>query len=160
MPRHKRKSFIRDIGVDPRYGSPLVQKLINVILRCGKKNIARRIVYDAMDIVGKKVGGNDKKVLDVFHKAFEQVAPYVEVRSRRVGGGVYQVPVEVPTQRKQTLALRWLVQSAQARSDKSMGIRLGLELIEASEGRGGAVKKRSEVQRMAEANRAFSHYAW
>jgi small subunit ribosomal protein S7 len=160
MPRHKRKSFIRDIGVDPRYGSPLVQKLINVILRCGKKNIARRIVYDAMDIVGKKVGGNDKKVLDVFHKAFEQVAPYVEVRSRRVGGGVYQVPVEVPTQRKQTLALRWLVQAAQARSDKSMGIRLGQELIEASEGRGGAVKKRSEVQRMAEANRAFSHYAW
>jgi len=160
MPRHKRENFIRDIGVDPRYGSPLVQKLINVILRQGKKNVARRIVYDAMDMIGKKVGGNEKKVLDIFHKAFEQVAPYVEVRSRRVGGGVYQVPVEVPTQRKQTLALRWLIQAAQARSDKTMGIRLAQELIEASEGRGGAVKKRSEVQRMAEANRAFSHYAW
>lgn len=160
MPRRKNKEFIRDVGVDERFSSSLVQKLINVVMKQGKKSIARRIVYEAMDIVGKKINGDDSKILEAFEKAFEQIVPHVEVRSRRVGGGVYQVPVEVNPKRKQALALRWVVQAAKERSDKVMGARLGHELCDALEGRGGALKKRMEVQRMAEANRAFSHYAW
>jgi small subunit ribosomal protein S7 len=160
MPRRKKKEFVREIGVDERYGSGLVQKLINVVMKCGKKSIACRIVYDAMDVLAKKTSSDNRKTLELLEKAFEQVVPHVEVRSRRVGGGVYQVPVEVNSKRKQALALRWIVQAAQERSDKMMGLRLGYELLDAIEGRGGAVKKRGEVQRMAEANRAFSHYAW
>jgi small subunit ribosomal protein S7 len=160
MPRRKNKEFGRNVGVDDRFNSGLVQKLINVIMKRGKKSIATRIVYDAMDIMSKKIGGDDRKVLEAFEKAFEQVVPHVEVRSRRVGGGVYQVPVEVNQKRKQSLALRWIVTAAKERSDKVMGLRLAHELLDALEGRGGALKKRTEVQRMAEANRAFSHYAW
>ncbi len=160
MPRRKTKSFIRDIGVDERFGSPLIQKLINVVMERGKKSIARRIVYDAMDLVAKKSGGSDEKALALFHKAFEQVVPFVEVRSRRVGGSVYQVPVEVAARRREALAFRWIVSAASARSDKTMGTRLGYEFLDASEGRGGAIQKKRDVQRMAEANRAFSHYAW
>jgi len=160
MPRRNRKIPKRDIGVDPRFNSVLLQKLINVTMERGKKTIARTIIYDAMDLLVRKVGGDDKKALEAFNKAFEQIVPHVEVRSRRVGGSVYQVPLEVRPARKQALALRWLLKAAAARSGKSMGIRLGSELLDAIEGRGGAVKKRSEVQRLAEANRAFSHYAW
>lgn len=160
MPRRKKIEFVRDVGVDERFGSPLIQKLVNVIMKQGKKNIARRIVYDAMDVLAKKTNGDEKKVMELFDKAFEQVVPHVEVRSRRVGGGVYQVPVEVNEKRKQALALRWIVQAAHERADKVMGLRLAHELLDASEGKGGAVKKRGEMQRMAEANRAFSHYAW
>lgn len=160
MPRRNRKIPKRDIGVDPRFNSLLLQKLINVTMERGKKSIARTIVYDAMDMLARKAGGDDKKALESFNKAFEQIVPHVEVRSRRVGGSVYQVPLEVRPARKQALALRWLLKAAAARSGKSMGIRLGAELLDAIDGRGGAVKKRSEVQRLAEANRAFSHYAW
>ncbi|QQR53470.1 30S ribosomal protein S7 [bacterium] len=160
MPRRRNKEFVRDVGVDERFSSSLVQKLINVVMKCGKKSIARRIVYDAMDLVGKKISGDDQKILQAFEKAFDQIVPHVEVRSRRVGGGVYQVPVEVNPKRQKSLALRWLVQAAQERSDKVMGLRLGHEILDVLEGRGGALKKRTEVQRMAEANRAFSHYAW
>lgn len=160
MPRHKKVEFVRDVGVDERFGSPLVQKFINVVMKCGKKSIAQKIVYQAMDVLGKGAEGDDKKILEFFLKAFEQVVPHVEVRSRRVGGGVYQVPVEVNEKRKQALALRWIVAAAAARHDKVMGLRLAHELLDAGKGTGGAVKKRTEMQRMAEANRAFSHYAW
>jgi len=160
MPRRKSVNLIRDIGVDPLYGSEMVQKLINVVMWRGKKNAARTIVYDALGLLGKKAGGGQEKALRAFQKALEQVTPAVEVRSRRVGGGVYQVPAEVSAHRARSLAFRWLVQSAAKRSDKTMGLRLGYELLEASEGRGAAVKKRLDVHKMAEANRAFSHLAW
>jgi len=160
MPRRRRAEFIRDVGVDPRFGSALIQKLINIVMERGKKNLARTIVYDAMDVLVKKVSGDEKKALELFHRAFDQVAPYIEVRSRRVGGSTYQIPREVSEKRRKALAFRWIVSSAKARSDKTMGLRLGRELLDASEQKGGAVKKRADVQRMADANRAFSHYAW
>lgn len=160
MPRRKKSILKRDIGVDPRYGSAMVQKLINVIMVDGKKNIAREIVYDAIDILIKKAQGDKNKALDLFYKGFEQLIPLVEVRPRRVGGSVYQIPMEVPQDRGRALAMRWLIESAAARSDKTMGIRLAYELLEAVEGRGGAVKKKLDVHRMAESNRAFSHFAW
>ena len=160
MPRRRRVEFIRDVGTDPKYGSALVQKLINVVMRCGKKDIARSIVYQAMDLLVKKTSGDEKKALELFNRAFEQVAPFVEVRSRRVGGSTYQIPREVSEKRRKALAFRWLVSAAKTRSDKTMGFRLGRELLDAYELKGGAVKKRADVQRMADANRAFSHYAW
>lgn len=159
MPRRKRVIQKRDIGVDPVYGSGLIQRLINVVMERGKKSVARAIVYDAMGVIEKKAG-NKEKALALFVKAFDQVIPVVEVRARRVGGSVYQIPVKVQADRAQALALRWLVHSAAARSDKRMGLRLARELMEAEEGRGNAVKKKTDVHRMAEANRAFSHYAW
>lgn len=160
MPRSKKKEFKNDVGVDPRFQSALVQKLINTIMKCGKKSIARAIVYDAFDIIAKKSGGDSKKALDVFNKAYEQVVPRVEVRSRRVGGSVYQVPREVDRKRQRSLALRWIIDAAQKRSDKDMGLRLAYELLAAGEGTGSAVKQRLDVQKLAEANRAFSHFAW
>lgn len=160
MPRRRQVEFIREIGVDPRFGSTLVQKFINVVMERGKKNCARTIVYEAMDMLAKKASGDEKKALELFHRAFEQVAPFIEVRSRRVGGSTYQIPREVSEKRRRALALRWLVSAAKARSDKTMGLRLGRELLDAIELKGGAVKKRTDVQRMADANRAFSHYAW
>ncbi len=160
MPRRKRKEFIRKVGVDPRFGSNRLQKFINVVMRCGKKNIARHIVYEAMDLLVKKANNDEKKALEIFNRAFDQVAPYVEVRSRRVGGSVYQIPREVNPKRKQALAMRWLVRAAKTRPNKTMGLRLGYELLDASEAKGDAVRKRSDVQRMADANRAFSHYSW
>ncbi len=160
MPRRKKKDFTRNIGVDPRFQSPLIQKLVNVIMWCGKKNVARSIVYGALDELIKKNKGDEKKALELFRKAYEQIVPVVEVRPRRVGGSVYQIPVEVPRKRAQSLAFRWLIAGAAARSDKTMALRLAHELMDASEGRGHAVKKKTDVQRMAEANRAFSHYAW
>ena len=160
MPRRRRTEYIREIGVDPKFGSALVQKLINIVMRRGKKTCAQTIVYEAMDLLVKKANGDEKKALEIFHRAFEQVAPFIEVRSRRVGGSTYQIPREVNEKRRKALAFRWLVLAAQARSDKTMGLRLGRELLDASELKGGAVKKRADVQRMADANRAFSHYAW
>ncbi len=160
MPRRKREDFKRDVGVDPRFESVLVQKLINTIMRKGKKNIARTIVYDAMDVLVKKSNNDQQKALALFQKALDQVVPRVEVRARRVGGSVYQVPKEVNPRRRQALTLRWIISAAKSRPDKTMGLRLAYELLDASEGRGGAVKKRTDVQRMAESNRAFSHYAW
>ncbi len=159
MPRRSSVNFVRDVGVDRRFKSPVVQKLINVMTKCGKKSIAQRIVYDAMDMLVKKAG-NEKAGFALFEKALADIKPAVEVRSRRVGGGVYQVPTEVRDIRANALSYRWLIEAASKRSDKSMGLRLGHEMLDAIEGRGGAVKKKSDVHRMAEANRAFSHYAW
>jgi len=160
MSRRRKGDFVRDIGVDLRFGSPLVQKLINALMRRGKKSIARSIVNDAFDIMAKKYSGDESKVLEVFNRAMVEIAPVVAVRPKRVGGSVYQIPTEVPKRRSHSLALRWLITSAQVRADKTMGQRLANELLDAYDGRGGAVKKKSDVQRMAEANRAFSHYAW
>ncbi|TET06978.1 30S ribosomal protein S7 [Candidatus Dependentiae bacterium] len=160
MPRRKKEEFKRDIGVDPIYGSEILQKFINIVMLRGKKNVARTIVYDALDILAKKINGDKEKVLAYFTESFKQIIPSVEVRSRRVGGSVYQVPVEVPSQRGRSLAMRWIINSAANRPDKTMGERLAKELMDAHEGRGNAVKKKLDVHRMAEANRAFSHYAW
>jgi small subunit ribosomal protein S7 len=158
--RKKEESFTRNIGVDERYGSDLVQKFINVVMWRGKKGVARKIVYDAIEILTKKVGNNREKGLEIFYRAFDQIYPAVEVRPRRVGGSVYQIPMEVRPKRRQSLAMRWLLDAAKKRSDKTMGSRLGHELFDASEGRGDAVKKKLDMHKMAEANRAFSHYAW
>lgn len=159
MPRGKNKIKPRELAPDPVYGSELVHYLINIVMWRGKKNAARRIVYDALAVLEKRAGSQEK-ALDMFEKAYDQVVPLVEVRSRRVGGSVYQIPREVNPQRKRALAMRWLIQAASTRSQKTMGLRLGAELLEAYEGRGGALKKRLDVHKMAEANRAFSHFAW
>ncbi len=159
MARRRSVNFIRDIGVDPRFGSESVQKLINVVMWRGKKGAARTIVYDAMDALVKKAGAEDK-ALELYDKAIEQITPLIEVRPRRVGGSVYQIPKEVPSRRGRALAFRWLIESAASRPDKTMGSRLANELLDALEGRGGAIKKRQDAHKMAEANRAFSHYAW
>jgi len=160
MPRRKSVNLIRDVGIDPIYNSELLQKLVNVVMESGKKSIAREIVYDAMELVTKKVAGDREKALRLFVKAIEQITPVIEVKARRVGGSMYQVPTEVSAHRARSLALRWLVSFASKRGDKTMGTRLGYELLDAHEGRGLAFKKKLDVHKMAEANRAFSHYSW
>lgn len=160
MARRKSVNFIRPIGVDPKYGSETVQKLINIVMWRGKKNAARTIVYDAFDVLVKKMQGDQDKALKLFNKAIDQISPIIEVRPRRVGGSVYQVPTEVNPRRSLSLGLRWLVGAASGRSDKTMGLRLGNEIFDAAEGRGSAIKKKQDVHKMAEANRAFSHYSW
>ena len=154
MPR-RREVPKRDILADPKYGSVEVAKFMNVLMTAGKKTVAERIVYGAFDSISKK-GGKDP--LEVFTQALQNAKPMVEVKSRRVGGANFQVPVEVRPVRRVALAMRWLREAARKRGEKSMGARLAGELIDASEGRGGAVKKREEVHRMAEANKAFSHF--
>ena len=154
MPR-RREVPKRDILPDPKFGNQDVSKFINVIMQSGKKAVAERIVYGALDIIAKK-GGKD--ALEVFSTALNNAKPIVEVKSRRVGGANFQVPVEVRPTRRVALSMRWLRDAARKRSEKSMGLRLANELLEAAEGRGGAVKKREEVHRMAEANKAFSHF--
>lgn len=160
MPRRKSINFKRDVGVDLRFDSELVQKFINIIMKKGKKNVARKIMYDALESLIKKNKGDKEKGLEAFYAAFEKVVPTVEVRPRRVGGSVYQIPAEVRPARARALAIRWILSAARARSDKTMGTRLAYELMDAHEGRGAAVKKKGDVHRMAEANRAFSHYSW
>lgn len=160
MPRRKRENQKRVIGVDAVYGSELVQKLINVVMWRGKKNAARTIVYDALDILTKKSQGDKAKALDTFTRAMNQLMPAVEVRARRVGGSVYQIPREVAPERARALAIRWLIGAAKTRSGETMGIRMAHELLDINEGRGTAIKKKSDVHKMAESNRAFSHYAW
>jgi len=158
MPRRKSVSFKRSITPDPVYGSEIISKFVNVVMERGKKNVARKIVYEALESAS---GSKEKeKGIELFKKAFEQVIPHVEVRARRVGGSVYQIPVKVRQDRAEALALRWIVSAAGSRNDSTMGKRLAKELLEASEGRGNAVKKKTDVHKMAEANRAFSHYAW
>lgn len=159
MPRKKKELVKRVIGVDPVYQSELVQRFINGVMRCGKKNVARKIVYEALGVLENKYGSQDK-VLAVFHKAYNNIMPLIEVRSRRVGGSVYQIPREVGEARGRSLALRWLIDAAAERSDKSMGLRIGNEILDAIEEKGGAFKKKLDVHKMAEANRAFSHFAW
>lgn len=159
MGRRKAVGVVREVGPDPRFGSEAVQKLINTLMRRGKKSVAQHIVYEALDMAVKKAG-SEKNALDLYNKALEEVTPTVEVRPRRVGGSVYQVPREVRPRRKQSLALRWLVDGAKKRSEKTMGQRLGREILAASEGQGVAVKKKQDVHKMADSNRAFSHFSW
>ena len=154
MPR-RREVPKRDILPDPKFGSVDVSKFVNAIMQSGKKSVAERIVYGAFDQIASKSG---KDPLEVFAAAMNNVKPMVEVKSRRVGGANYQVPVEVRPARRAALAMRWLRETARKRSEKTMGLRLAAELLEAAENRGGAVKKRDEVHRMAEANKAFSHF--
>ncbi|HSW73840.1 MAG TPA: 30S ribosomal protein S7 [Candidatus Limnocylindria bacterium] len=160
MARRKRELDRIQVGPDPVYGSELVQRLVNVIMERGKKNIARNIVYGTIDILAKKSQGDKTKALEFFNKAFWQIVPAIEVRSRRVGGGVYQIPREVTRGRGCSLAMRWLIEAASERPGKNMQQRLANELMDAYEGRGSAIKKKTDVHKMAEANRAFSHYAW
>lgn len=147
-----------EILPDPKYGDKVLAKFINIIMRSGKKSIAEKIVYGAMDEISSKQNGSESLV--VFNKALDNIRPVVELKSRRVGGATYQIPVEVRTSRSMTLAMRWIVEAAKKRSEKNMGLRLASELLDASENRGGAIKKREDTHRMAEANKAFSHYRW
>jgi len=154
MPR-RREVPKREILPDPKYGNAEVSKFINVLMIGGKKSVAERIMYGALEQIAQKTG---KDPLEVFSQALANARPLVEVKSRRVGGANYQVPVEVRPARRVALAMRWLRDAARKRGEKSMGQRLANELMDAAEGRGGAVKKREEVHRMAEANKAFSHF--
>ncbi len=147
----------RTILPDPKHGSQVIARFINMVMRSGKKAVAERIVYGALDHIDQKGGVVPVELVD---KALENVAPTVEVKSRRVGGATYQVPVEVRSSRRQTLAMRWLIDAARKRSENTMPRKLAGELLDAAESRGGAVKKREEIHRMAEANKAFSHYRW
>ena len=147
----------RDVIPDPKFGEIVVTKFMNSVMYEGKKSTAERIVYGAFDIIEAKT---KSEPLGVFKSALENVAPAIEVRSRRVGGATYQVPVEVRSERRQALAIRWLISAARGRNDKTMVERLSAELMDAANNRGNAVKKREDTHRMAEANRAFSHYRW
>ncbi|HHJ12127.1 MAG TPA: 30S ribosomal protein S7 [Chromatiales bacterium] len=147
----------RTILPDPKFKSVQLAKFINTIMRDGKKSVAERIVYGALDTISAKKGGDG---LEVLERALENVRPMVEVKSRRVGGATYQVPVEVRPSRQNALAMRWLVDAARRRGEKSMSAKLAGELMDAAENRGAAVKKREDTHRMAEANKAFSHYRW
>ena len=153
----KRQAVKREVLADPIYNSKVVTKLINRIMIGGKKGTAHNILYDAFDIVKEKTG-NDP--METFNKAYENIKPQLEIKSRRIGGGNYQVPVEVKEDRGQALALRWLVQYAKNRSGKGMAENLANEIIDAANGVGGAVKKREDTHKMAEANKAYAHYRW
>lgn len=156
MPR-RREIAKRQIAPDPKYSSELLAKFMNVVMRRGKKSVAERIVYGALDRVAER---SKRDPLEVFNLALDNVRPLVEVKSRRVGGATYQVPVEVRAVRQAALAMRWVVEAARARPGRSAGERLAAELMDAAEKRGNAVKKREDAHRMAEANKAFSHYRW
>jgi len=148
----------REVPPDPKYGSVLVAKFINSLMIDGKKSVARRIFYEAMERLRQKSKGEDP--LQIFEKAMENVKPLLETRSRRVGGATYQVPVEVRPERQRALAIRWIIQAARQRPEKTMVERLAAELWDAYHNRGAAIKKREDTHRMAEANRAFAHYRW
>ena len=147
----------REVNPDPKYNDLVVSKFMNSIMKQGKKSVAERIVYGALDTMQSKAKSNP---VQLFHQALENVMPAVEVRSRRVGGATYQVPVEVRNERRQALAIRWLIAAARARNENTMEERLSGELLDAANNRGTAVKKREDTHKMAEANRAFSHYRW
>ncbi|MCP1728656.1 small subunit ribosomal protein S7 [Natronospira proteinivora] len=157
MPR-RREVPKRHVLPDPKFGSELLAKFVNMVMVDGKKSVAESVVYGAIDRVTEKKGAEDP--LELLETALENVRPIVEVKSRRVGGATYQVPVEVRPVRQMALAMRWTIDAARARSEKSMAERLAGELMEASENRGAAVRKREDVHRMAEANKAFSHFRW
>ncbi len=147
----------REINPDPKFGNLVISKFMNAIMYAGKKSVAERIVYGAFDRIQSRMS---RDPLEVFHEALDNVKPPLEVRSRRVGGATYQVPVEVRTVRRQALGIRWIISAARERNEKTMTERLSGELLDASNNRGNAVKKREDTHRMAEANRAFSHYRW
>lgn len=147
----------REVLPDPLYNSKLVSKLINSIMYDGKKGVAQKIVYDAFEIVKEKTG---KSPLEVYEQAMENIMPLLEVKARRVGGSNYQVPIEVRPERRQTLGLRWLTSYARSRNDKTMKERLANEILDAINNQGGAVKKKEDTHKMAEANKAFAHFRW
>jgi small subunit ribosomal protein S7 len=147
----------RAVTPDPKYGSESLAKFMNVIMKSGKKSTAEKIVYGALNMIAERSKADP---IEIYNSAIENLRPLVEVKSRRVGGATYQVPVEVRPARQAALAMRWVTEAARARGEKSMGARLAAELMEAAEKRGSAMKKRDDVHRMAEANKAFSHYRW
>ena len=153
--RHKAEK--REVNPDPKFGDLIVSKFMNSIMKEGKKSVAENIVYGALDIIEGKTKSSP---VGIFQQALDNVMPSIEVRSRRVGGATYQVPVEVRTSRRQALGIRWIISAARERNEKTMTERLSGELLDASNNRGNAVKKREDTHRMAEANRAFSHYRW
>ena len=153
--RHRAEK--REINPDPKFGDLVVSKFMNAVMLDGKKSVAERIVYGAFDQIEEKT---KQPPVEVFHQALENVAPAVEVRSRRVGGATYQVPVDVRPERKQALAIRWMIKAARSRNENTMIERLSGELMDAANNRGSAVKKREDTHKMADANRAFSHYRW
>ena len=153
----RRRPERREILPDPRFGDVVLSKFMNSVMLDGKKSVAESIVYGAFDSVQAK---SKQEPITIFHQALENIAPHVEVRSRRVGGATYQVPVDVRPERRQALAIRWLISAARNRSETTMSARLSAELLDAANNRGNAVKKREDTHRMADANRAFSHYRW
>lgn len=153
----RRTSERREINPDPRFGSHVLARFVNMLMKDGKKSVAEKIVYGALDFIEGKTNQNG---LEVLSKALENVQPAVEVKSRRVGGATYQVPVEVRPTRRSALAMRWLIDAAHKRGEKGMVMKLAAEVIDANENRGSAVKKREDTHKMAEANKAFSHYRW
>jgi small subunit ribosomal protein S7 len=154
----RRRAEKRDVLPDPKFGDIVLTKFMNYVMYEGKKAVAENIIYGAFDLIEAK--RRDQGPLETFHAALENVSPSVEVRSRRVGGATYQVPSEVRTDRRQALAIRWIITAARGRNDKTMVDRLAAELLDASNNRGAAVKKREDTHKMAEANRAFAHYRW
>jgi small subunit ribosomal protein S7 len=153
----RRRADKREVLPDAKYGDVVVAKFMNSVMSRGKKSAAETIVYGSFDMIEKKT---KKNPVEIFHNALDNVKPAIEVRSRRVGGATYQVPVEVRPERSQALALRWLITAARGRAERTMAQRLSVELMDAAENRGAAVKKREDTHKMAEANRAFSHYRW
>ena len=151
---------VRHILPDPKFNNEMLAKFMNVVMKNGKKSAAERIIYGALDRIAEKTGKQGAEAIEVLSSALDNVKPVVEVKSRRVGGATYQVPVEVRATRRQTLAMRWVIEAARARSEKSMAFRLAHELMDAAENRGAAVRKREDTHRMAEANKAFAHYRW
>ena len=151
---------IRIILPDPKYHNDMLAKFMNVVMQSGKKSAAERIIYGALDRISEKTSRPGAEAISVLTAALDNVKPTVEVKSRRVGGATYQVPVEVRSTRRQTLAMRWVLDAARERSEKSMAFRLAHELMDAAENRGAAVRKREDTHRMAEANKAFAHYRW
>jgi small subunit ribosomal protein S7 len=151
---------VRSILPDPKFNSDMLAKFMNVVMKDGKKSAAERIIYGALDRIAEKTGKKGGEAIEVLSTALDNVKPVVEVKSRRVGGATYQVPVEVRATRRQTLAMRWVIEAARDRSEKSMAFRLAHELMDAAENRGAAVRKREDTHRMAEANKAFAHYRW
>lgn len=156
MPR-RRRPLKREVLPDPKFGSKLVTKFVNCMMYDGKKGVSERAFYDAMDVLKEKTG---KEPLDVFEKALENVKPVVEVKSRRVGGATYQVPIEIRPERRQALAIRWLINNSRSRNEKKMNERLASELMDAFNNTGSSIKKKEDTHRMAEANKAFAHYKW
>ncbi|HXR52178.1 MAG TPA: 30S ribosomal protein S7 [Steroidobacteraceae bacterium] len=150
----------RTILPDPKFNSDMLAKFMNVVMQDGKKSAAEHILYGAIERISEKTGKQGADAIELLSTALDNVKPAVEVKSRRVGGATYQVPVEVRTSRRQTLAMRWVIEAARARTEKSMAYRIAHELMDAAENRGGAVRKREDTHRMADANRAFAHYRW
>jgi len=150
----------RAILPDPKYSNEMLAKFVNMVMKSGKKSVAESIVYGALDRIAERSGQDDQYAVELLSQALENIKPAVEVKSRRVGGATYQVPVEVRSTRRETLAMRWAIDAARSRSEKTMSLRLAHELMDAAENRGSAVKKREDTHRMAEANRAFAHYRW